>query len=171
MKHYTGVGSRKTPKKWLDAMCRVGVILEECGYVLRSGGADGADEAFARSVTVKEVYVPWDGFNGLGSNVISGACDKALAMAESIHPAWHRCSQGAQKLHGRNIYQVLGKGLDSPSEFLLCWTPNGEKVGGTATAIKLAESNGVKVYNFGNKAHVAEFHAFLKTILASAGVI
>jgi len=48
------------------------------------------------------------------------------------------CSDYAKKLHGRNVKQVLGDDLKTPSDFLLCWTKEGKDVGGTRTAIVLA---------------------------------
>ena len=58
-------------------------------------------------------------------------------------------SKGAKALHTRNVYQVLGKDLKSPSTFLLCWappTPDGVK-GGTNTAVQLAKKHGAEVIN------------------------
>ena len=53
-------------------------------------------------------------------------------------------------LHSRNAMQVLGFDLDDPVDFVLCWTPGGNKLGGTATAIRIAEDHNVPVYNLGN---------------------
>ena len=65
--------------------------------------------------------------------------EKAFDMAKDIHFAWDKCSQGTKRLHARNTQQILGLKLDKPSDFIICWTPNGKTVGGTATAIKLAK--------------------------------
>lgn len=151
MRYYTGVGSRKTPEHALQAMTRMARSLESLGYVLRSGGADGADKAFEAGVADpvnKEIWVPWIGFNG--SLSILTPSPAAFDMASEIHPAWTRLSQGARKLHARNIHQVLGSDLKTKSEFLVCWTPNGQDIGGTATAIKVALAYGVKILNLGN---------------------
>jgi hypothetical protein len=165
MTTYTGVGSRETPLAWLGAMSRIASRLSDVGLNLRSGGAGGADNAFELGAGLnKEIYVPWSGFNNRSESeegVYVGACNDALALAQSLHPAWERCSRGARSLHARNCYQVLGRDLKTPSDFLLCWTPGGLKVGGTATAIRLAEMNGVKVFNFGSQASVVEFQVFL----------
>jgi len=42
---------------------------------------------------------------------------------------------------------LLGAGLDDPVEFVLCWTPGGETVGGTGHLIRAARSYGIPVYN------------------------
>lgn len=155
---YSGVGSRSTPDEILQRMRDWAAWLARQGWTLRSGGADGADAAFEQGATQAagacDIYLPWKGFNGHSSSR-TRVCEQALALAESVHPAWSRLSDAARKLHARNCYQVLGKTLDRPSAFVLCWTPDGcerraercSSTGGTATAIVLAERHGVPVYN------------------------
>ena len=65
MKYYAGIGSRETPKEIQDWFKIVAKYLEKNGYTLRSGGAKGADQAFERGVSeddMKEIYLPWRGF-------------------------------------------------------------------------------------------------------------
>ena len=161
-KTYAGIGSRKTPNHILDMMKTIAQVLEDKGFTLRSGGADGADSAFASGSNDKEVFIPWNGFNGVSSDKV-GASPRAMEIAESIHPAWDRCSQGAKKLHGRNVHQVLGEELlpESYSKFIICWTPNGLDVGGTATAIKLAKSVGIPVFNLAIDADFQRLNALI----------
>lgn len=152
-KFYTGVGSRDTPSNILSIFSDLACILSQRGYTLRSGAADGADTAFEYGCDLargkKEIYLPWRNFmeNESEHYHISNA---AYKLASETHPAWDKCKTGAKKLHARNCYQVLGINLDTPSDFLICWTKGGEKVGGTRTAIVLAEKFDVAVYNFGS---------------------
>lgn len=150
MKFYAGIGSRQTPQHILELMTIIGTKLRDQGWTLRSGGANGADTAFTLGIDRKdtEIYLPWNGFNDCSSDFI-GASPQAMEIAERLHPAWGRCSQGAKKLHGRNVHQILGKDIDPKtySSFVICWTPNGADVGGTATAIKLARQVGIRVIN------------------------
>ena len=46
--YYAGIGARKTPNHVLKYMELQGKLLAEKGYILRSGGAKGADSAFER---------------------------------------------------------------------------------------------------------------------------
>ncbi len=65
----------------------------------------------------------------------------------------------AMHLHVRNTFQVLGPNLDDPSDFVVCWTPDGaekaedtsEVTGGTGTAIRIASTYEIPVYNLRNK--------------------
>jgi hypothetical protein len=147
-KFYTGVGSRKTPNNILLLMHDIAYKLCLNYYTLRSGGADGADSAFAAGAGGnKQVFYAWH------------ATQEAMELASKFHPAWNRCSEFAKKLHGRNSFQVLGKDLSNPSEFLICWTPDGctthagrtIKTGGTGTAISIADAYNIPVENLANR--------------------
>ena len=148
MKYYTGIGSRETPQDVQTLMTSIASALEVKGYILRSGGANGADLAFENGVTNgnKEIYLPWKGFNGSDSTK-HHVGDLAMLTASKIHPNWGKCSNGAKKLHARNIYQVIGSKMDKPSHFIICWTKDAQIVGGTATAIKYALQQDIQVFN------------------------
>lgn len=158
-KAYSGVGSRETPEDIMSLMALLAAKLEASGYILRSGAADGADSAFEQGVVNpqnKEIYIAWDGFSGrysreVGVHNIQGAIlHEAEEIAKNLHPAWDRLTQGAKKLHTRNVFQVLGAPLDEPSKFLVCWAPvdkNGEPKGGTRTSWMLAKEYNIPCFN------------------------
>lgn len=161
MNYYTGVGSRETPDEVLNLMYDLAAKLGGRGYTLRSGGADGADQAFEDGcISVngsKEIYLPWGGFNNKDIYPSLGyyGPDKAThemaeGIAQSIHPAWDKLTRGAKGLHTRNIYQVLGQDLNTPSKFLVCYaktTKSGSITGGTRTAYELGKKWNVPVVN------------------------
>lgn len=138
---YAGVGSRKTPSDILTLMTYYATVLGFKGYILRSGGAKGADLAFEIGAPAnrKQIFTAND------------ATPAALEMASTIHPAWDKCSDYAKRLHARNCMIVLGQNLDHPVDFVLCWTPGGLVQGGTAQAIRLANREGIKVFNMYNE--------------------
>lgn len=155
---YTGVGSRSTPAEVLAEMSTIAARLAHDGYTLRSGGADGADKAFENGARYgggqTEIYIPWSGFNGRSTGIVRNSLE-AEALAQSVHPAWERLTPGGRKAHTRNVHQVLGLDLRTPSLFVVCWTPDGctgaatrtARTGGTATAILIAERYAVPVFN------------------------
>ena len=150
-KAYAGIGSRSTPADVLDQMTTIATQLEEEGYILRTGGADGADTAFLDGIqdpNTVELYLPWQGFNGYESNYPQPT-KAALDLAAKYHPNWSKCSPNVRKFHARNSHQILGYHLDSPVDFVLCYTPKGDCVGGTAQAIRIADSELIPVINFG----------------------
>lgn len=88
-------------------------------------------------------------FDGANADPIDIA-GRALLIARHFHPAWERCSPGAQKLHTRNVPQVLGQTLSSPVRFVLCWTKDGGPTGGTGQAIRIANALNIPVLNLQN---------------------
>ena len=147
---YAGIGSRQTPAGILDTMENIGRELASKGYILRSGGADGADSAFERGCDQaggkKEIFLPWAGFND-NPSPLTRVSNRAMILASQYHPGWFNMSQGARKLHARNGHQVLGEHLNSPVDFIVCWTKDGKDIGGTAQAMRIARAYNIRIYN------------------------
>ena len=156
-KFYTGVGSRNCPKSIIDLMTAIAKKLEGNGFTLRSGGALGADQAFESGTTQAAIYKA------------EHATPAAMKIAAQFHPVWHKCSEYARKLHGRNTFQVLGGKLNNPSTFLMCWTQDGcvthatrtIKTGGTGTALSIADYYNVPIFNLGRPAHLSKVKGWL----------
>lgn len=149
LKCYAGIGSRKTPSDICEMMTHIARFLCVIGYVLRSGAAGGADSAFESGVSdesKKQIFLPWKSFNGNPSNLF-GVGPKAYVIGKDFHPKWAGLSESAQLLIARNSYQILGRDLKSPCSFVICWTPNGKDVGGTAQALRIARHYEIPIYN------------------------
>jgi len=182
MTYYTGIGSRKTPDKVLNLMSDIAYIYYIfLGSTLRSGGADGADKAFEAGCdkahknngvnSLKEIYLPWKGFNNREGIIASDLPNwmEATDIMCSIHPKTQALTQGAWKLHTRNIYQILGKDLNIPSHQVICWTPNCEAIGGTRTALVLADRYEIPIYNLANPIVFNGFTDFVKKMKEKNG--
>lgn len=155
---YAGIGSRETPKEVIDQMRQFAYQAAKKGWVLRSGGANGADTAFEDGCDdgkgKKEIFLPWREFNQNSSPLYS-VDDRALALAKEIHPAYNSLSRTAKLLIGRNMHQVLGKTLSQPVACVVCWTPDSCKhhtqytrtTGGTGSAIALASILDIPIFN------------------------
>ncbi len=143
---YAGIGSRKTPQPILDIMSNLARDLSRAGWTLRSGGAAGADTAFEGGALCHD---------GPASEIYQHATPAAYALAEQFHPAWSRLSPLVQRLHARNGHQILGRDLDDPVRFVVCWTPDGadstkaptKASGGTGQAIRIARHHRIPVFN------------------------
>lgn len=150
---YAGIGSREAPGDILALMTRIAAWLSARGYKLRSGGAPGSDTAFELGAgAAKEIFLPWLGFNGRYDGIVlAGEYEtEARAIAKRFHPAWGRCSPGARSLHTRNVPQVLGADLRTPSAFVACWTKDGGSTGGTGQALRIADGYGIPIFNLHN---------------------
>lgn len=163
---YAGIGSRDTPPEVMAKMKKIATILERLGFILRSGGAVGADAAFESGVLNKNnmnIYLPFTSFNERRHNGINYiyvedfSKDYDEAHKSLIHhPIGFKLKGSARKMMIRNYFQVCGLLGQSNSKFIICWTKggaNGISVkttwddGGTAQAIRIASSINIPVYN------------------------
>lgn len=159
---YTGVGSRELTKQGAAMVRDVANALYEHQYILSTGdAAQGCDDVFWDQTPdgYKKRYGPF------GKTVYSvqtcvidpeqPSYEIANRIAGLTHPAWRWIPDWMKELHTRNVFQVLGEQVNCPSEFLVCWTPDGaescsetsKKTGGTGTAIRVADTFGVPVFN------------------------
>lgn len=159
---YAGIGSRKTPEGVLLRMEKFAAYAHSKGWGLRSGGAEGADSAFEKGAGngVREIYLPTGKvITEKGERSLS--LDLGIEVAAQFHPNWQNLSLSAQRLMGRNTYQIVGPTGTRASSFVLCWTPDGadgsnerpttRETGGTGQAIRLAHYLGIKVINMANE--------------------
>jgi hypothetical protein len=150
--------------------------LSTTGWVLRTGMATGADQAFYRGASTRgplELYLPWPTFEadahapsrGSDQFVLGQPTPAAYELAATFHPAWSRLPRAVRALHARNAHQVLGADLASPARFVLCWTPDGSldgrgrRVGGTGQALRIARHHGIPVFNIARLEHVKRLTA------------
>lgn len=153
IRHYTGIGARRTPPDMLALMTRAAFALLKRDYVLRSGHAAGADSAFERGAgTAAQIFLPVQRWRGSASSfhpegLVPQLWTQARSIAAAHHPVFATLDPFVQALHTRNVFQILGPNLDAPSDFVLCWTEDGEASGGTGQAMRIAAAHGVAVYN------------------------
>ena len=167
---YAAIGSRKTPDDIQVVMFKIAYEFASRGYILRSGGANGADMAFQRGCETwcdendipyferQEIYLPWDGFNGLSQCDEDGITIKQHWLAREIasehHPTFDTLSESVKTLMARNTMQMFGTESNSPeTDLVICWTPDGAiskttpNSGGTGQAIRMASHSNIPVIN------------------------
>ena len=168
------IGSRQLEQKQeyfedIKLCYNVCMKLAQLGITFTSGlceiGMDGiAQKAYSKAVDLGlakesqfEVYVA-DQYNIRKSTLprkhLAIVRNKDLIseterIASEVHPAWDKCNEWARGMHSRNCHQILGYDLKSPVDAVICWTPDGAVVGGTATAIRIAMKYNIPVFNLG----------------------
>lgn len=152
MSEYTGIGSRKAPLEVLHLFSDVGMQLAEKGFRLRSGHAKGCDDSFEKGCDSvlgdMDIFIPWSRFNGSVSDLIVSD-HKAFEIAEKYHPKWEALTEEGKKLMARNSHQILGRDLNSPTKFVICWTVGGKGTGGTGQALRIAKDYNIPIYDCG----------------------
>lgn len=98
---YTGIGSRQTPPAALSYMTQFATDMAGRGYVLRSGHAPGADQAFERGANGKaQIFLPWASFESdvpIMGDTFREPTLEAAEIAAQHHPAWDRLRRGARR--------------------------------------------------------------------------
>lgn len=165
---YAGIGHRdlsgarepNTQQPVERVMAWIASELEKLGYTLNSGGAKGADSAFEYGVkdpSKAHIFTP------------AHATDEARAIAKELHPSPEHLYAHALDLFARNTFQVFGINLDTPVDFIVCYTKDGcehakdrkQASGGTGQAIAMADLKGIPVFNMSNKNWFERLKAFL----------
>ena len=134
---YAGIGARNTPSRVLSWMNEMATRRAANEWLLRSGGARGADYAFQSGA-------------GKHCEIFTASSDIpqwAFDVAEEYHPAWDRLSGYVRKLMARNSMIIFGEAGDDPVDEIICWTLGGEARGGTGQALRIAEDWNIPVTN------------------------
>lgn len=168
---YTGIGSRETPKNILPVMHRLALNFAQLGWLLRSGHAPGADQAFEAGCIQgggkKEIFLPWDGFENASQTnpdyITPAFSDHVMQLASEIHPAWDKCKRWVRRMHARNINQIIGPDDFNPelSDLVICWTKGASGAGGTGQAIRLAHRLGVPVFDLADLKQWDQLEAYV----------
>ena len=153
---WAGIGARNTPPSILADMTTLAGLMADAGWHLSSGGAHGADSAFAAGTPPgqRTLWLPWPRYNAISgpdSRVpTSDRMQECLAIAGRLHPAWHKCKDSVHKLHARNVAILLGPDLDRPVDAIVCFTEGGQVTGGTGMGLRIAAEHAIPVFNLGS---------------------
>lgn len=151
---YAGVGSRKVQGQDADIQVAIAQRLQQHSYWLFSGEATGSDTNFHEGAGDRfTTFVTHHGSKGIP--MVYPILQQAEEIASKNHPAWNRLDTYARKLMSRNIHQVFGPWLNTPVDFVCCWTPDGCEshetrtriTGGTGLAITVASKANIPVVN------------------------
>lgn len=152
----TGIGSRQTPPEILELFEALGDEARDQGDCwIRSGHAEGADYAFEKGARDRcIVYLPWNGFNKdkkvLGIPRTQPLREEVLEIVYRYESYARNLNDPVKLIKSRNVYQILGEDLNTPSDLVVCWTEEGEIEGGTGLAIKIALDYKIPVINVGD---------------------
>ncbi len=155
---YAGIGSRDLTPAQIDTCEKLGSWFAQCGHILCTGNAKGADQAFARGANrvnpaLVYLFLPWSSYERdavVPGNLIVSLddyhADKIAELevgAAEHHGAWHRLKQGGRKLMVRN--GLIIDGPAGPVEIVLAFPSNRVGGGGTGQGMRLAQSKKIEL--------------------------
>lgn len=159
---YTGIGNRDITLSTAQTIADVATLLDTEDFVLRTGCARGSDYYFRTSSHNCEVYDV-------------AACQsyenykEAIEIAKMFHPYYKSLDSSSKKLHNRTSYQLLGRYLTEPSDFVLCYTRDGcengiqttKATGGSGQALRIACHYNIPVFNIRNNGWLVRLEEFI----------
>jgi hypothetical protein len=186
---FTGIGAEHAPKHITDVLTEIGYLLAVTGRTLRSGGSKGcsmafeagANNAFKKSLCeqrpltpkvssayhpVKEIFLPYRGFENHADDAYFEYDNALKARIIGFIKSGVLCEHFDEiqnpfliKDYVARVFQLLGKTLNKPSKFMICWSPDGArtheesspKIGQTYVSICLAEILKIQTFNMENK--------------------
>lgn len=171
-----GIGSRKisnTEKRKIYSFTSEFMKRFPMSWV-RSGHASGADYCFEEASKGRcVVYLPYKDFNKsmplLTSHVLSiedvskSSKMKAFQSVYKHHPNPRSLSQSVMNFHMRNYFQICGARGKKNVDAVVFSAPtgdDGEVLGGTGQAIRIARSLDIPVYNILYDEHSSFFQDF-----------
>jgi hypothetical protein len=190
---YAGIGMRALfPEKGFtvsELIDDVAYKLCMMGYMLHSGRADNTDLKFeigcqrAESQGGKgghKIFLPKDTFNwktrdGLTylskKDIAKDVADRARALTFELHPNPSKLDHFGLHAMDRNAYQVLGKDLNTPVDFVIICALNSvfddkgniiDCKGGTGQAVRIAAKYNIPVFNLLHPPHYERIKAFVE---------
>lgn len=158
-KAYVGTGNREAPPLVLNKMKQLAKELEVFGFVLRVGGLDGPEDAFAAGATKPEIhppFLPWKDYTKFDVKSYFNT-DEVKCIAKMFHPTWDGLKPVIQAFLCKNVRSILGKDLKSPVRFVIGWSEDGAelptertaKTGSLGHVIALAAAMKIPVFNLG----------------------
>lgn len=143
----TLVGSRVAPVRHLSIAKDLGRELGKRGHFARSGGAIGMDSAWLEDYDPSLTVVYRNDYKLYHPHKTVSLLDlppdiehECISIARSVVPWLDDLSYYGRTLHARNVLQLLGDDLQSPSDLVIYYAKehNGNIYGGTRTAVLLA---------------------------------
>lgn len=187
---YAGVGSRNITNEEFKRCSTIATYLCHRGHGLNSGHADGSDIAFeigSHAACIEglykcgdDIFLPYKGFNKKMNidrlveqdrYVVPEFNEEVERIVTKVVPYLDKLKYDKKtgelsftwKAFLRNAYQVLGRDLNVPVDFLLCcsdWDNNGGVKGGTRVAYDLAKLHDIPCFNIRYEDEYTKFKAW-----------
>lgn len=168
-KVYAGIGNPDTPPDILAQMVKIAQKLSGMGYTVRTSGGGPADDTFETNTSQVEVYLPWKNFNKKTSQYVRNHKD-APSIVKPFHPTFDSMTDAVKAIIARHAHVILGPDLNTPVDFLICWSQDGIengdkrsiKSGYMSIPVALAASRSIPVFNLKNVDAIGRFRNFIE---------
>jgi hypothetical protein len=157
MKTYAGLGDIQTPEYIIEIIRTTAILLVHDGYTCITGGCQGAEQTFANGTLVAggsvTIHLPWQSFESAWVNKLPKERATIVVLQENdfdaynsvrnFHPAYEKLTPSVRAINAR-YFNIL-----NDVSFLICWTKEGQLIGSTGQAMRLATYLHIPLYNLG----------------------
>lgn len=167
---YAGIGHRGTPEKVRDMMTNIGSQLCKMGFILRSGNAIGADQAWEEQVPkkMKEIFLAGKKpscTHGVVPDFIQEQWDFVVKHYHGGSTPFSRQPPYVQYLFCRNLNILYGKDLDDPVDFVVYWHEGEHCDGGTGHTVSMAKELEIPCFNIWSQVDQQAMDAFVEQLI------
>lgn len=160
--NYGAIINTGASQEALNQIKEVYESLDELGYTLRTNSS--YKELLESLVNKPEVYLPYDGKDGIYQDDFTKPDPDAYVIGEIVHSNWNGISQVLQDTYAANMHSLGGHDLQDNSDFLITWSSNGRPSGSAGMVERAAKILEIPVFNLGNEDAVAKLIAFIEDI-------
>ena len=165
---YAGIGSREVSQDMFRFLSSIGMKMATNEHTLRSGGAIGSDTAFETGhlqVTKHniEIFRP-DDISVVKYLEIANSNKMSLLYNACFEYPFDAMKYWTQQLLMRNLLTIIGHNLSTYVDGVICYTRDGQEIGGTRYAIRIAKQLNIPVLNVGNRSMYTKVAKWLKMV-------
>ena len=151
---YVGIGPQTAGEAVIEMSKAFATAMAEMKWTLRSGGAEGMDEAFEAGCDsvqgTKEIFIPDAGFRKRNNSTdkIVHTLDKhlnAIQQAKPFFPTWDKLGTTTQMFLVRNVFALFGEKLNKPANLVVTW--NQYEGTGSFQLLQMAKTAGIPAFN------------------------
>lgn len=163
MRYYAGTGDREVPANIREMLTGYAKKLDSLGYILRTGGGEGCDEAFEAGAKNKELILPYSRYNNKRKGFIYTRTPGSYNSLKLLRCRSWRIRSYIIPLFERVYFELMGINNEPVSEFLLCYVTNTQH-GCGGHAVRIAKFGRIPVFNIAHEEDIARFDTFLSRL-------
>ena len=179
-RQYLAISNEGVPDSVLERVRVISKKLKEMGYTHRDLASPSRDKMNGVATLGAEdkvaIYTAWAGYgkddiNDRSKIVVHAPSEKAYRIATKYNTSFNKLKPAIRAFIARDMAALLGEDSNTPIDFLLCWTENGEEkkkelttnTGKLRNMIYLCNEFNIPVFNLGKSDAIDRFKQYLKS--------
>lgn len=163
-------GNQNPPEQLRETVRRLGQLLTEHGFTIRTGCMDGMEKMVMETLPSVELHIPWKGFNQIQQAHSTFNTDEVKEFTKRYLPDWGTIKEVIQAFYCKDTRLVLGKNLKEPAQVSIIWSEDGiespavrtSRSGHAGMIATLSRAMSIPVFNLNNPDAETRLRQFLQ---------